>query len=163
MLVGEATHRAAEAAIGFEDAGSYEVKGKSEPCTCGVPPRVGRRGGALARGGLEPPFVGRDRELRMAKELFHASAEEGKAHLLSVVGIAGIGKSRLAWEFEKYIDGLSEAVWWHRGRCLAYGDGVTYWALGEMVRMRARIAEDECRDGAREAARYGRRARHRPG
>ncbi|HJR94100.1 MAG TPA: hypothetical protein VJ807_01610, partial [Gaiellaceae bacterium] len=47
------------------------------------------------------------------------------------------------WEFEKYLDGLLESAWWHRGRCLAYGDGVAYWALAEMVRMRARIAEDE--------------------
>jgi predicted ATPase len=54
-----------------------------------------------------------------------------------------MGKSRLAWEFEKYIDGLLGQAWWHRGRCLAYGEGVAYWALTEMVRMRARIAEDE--------------------
>src|SRR5205085_2586575 len=93
--------------------------------------------------GLEPPFVGRARELRLIKELFHGSAEEGKAHLVSVVGIAGIGKSRLAWEFEKYLDGLAETVFWHRGRCLAYGEGVAYWALAEMVGMRARIAEEE--------------------
>ena len=96
------------------------------------------RGGAQRRPGLEPPFVGRDRELRIVKELFHATAEEGKAHLVSVTGIAGIGKSRLAWEFEKYMDGLVDEVWWHRGRCLAYGEGVAYWALAEMVRMRAR-------------------------
>jgi predicted ATPase len=60
-----------------------------------------------------------------------------------VVGVAGIGKSRLAWEFEKYIDGVAQLSWWHRGRCLSYGEGVAYWALAEMVRMRARIAEDE--------------------
>jgi tetratricopeptide (TPR) repeat protein len=60
-----------------------------------------------------------------------------------VVGIAGIGKSRLAWEFYKYIDGLLETVRWHRGRCLAYGEGVTYWALAEMVRGRAGILEGE--------------------
>src|SRR6476661_4485302 len=58
-------------------------------------------------------------------------------------GIAGIGKSRLAWEFYKYMDGLPQLTWWHRGRCLAYGEGVTYWALADMIRMRARIAEDE--------------------
>src|SRR4029079_18301668 len=76
------------------------------------------------------------------------SAEESKAHLVSVVGIAGIGKSRLAWEFEKYMDGLIDDVWWHRGRCLAYGEGVAYWALAEMVRMRARIGEEEPSDEA---------------
>jgi tetratricopeptide (TPR) repeat protein len=59
------------------------------------------------------------------------------------MGIAGIGKSRLAWEFYKYFDGLVDTVYWHRGRCLAYGEGVTYWALADMVRMRARISEDD--------------------
>ena len=73
----------------------------------------------------------------------HATERERKARLVSVVGIGGIGKSRLAWELLKYIDGLSEVVYWHRGRCPAYGDGLTFWALGEMVRMRARIAETD--------------------
>ena len=49
-------------------------------------------------------------------------------------GQAGIGKSRLAWEFLKYVDGVVEGVWWHDGRSPAYGEGVTFWALGEMVR-----------------------------
>jgi predicted ATPase len=62
---------------------------------------IGGRGGALRSIGLEAPFVGRDRELRLLKELFHASADECTAHLLSVIGVAGIGKSRLSWEFFK--------------------------------------------------------------
>ena len=62
---------------------------------------------------------------------------------MSVTGIAGIGKSRLSWEFYKYFDGIEQIVYWHRGRCLAYGDGVTYWALADMVRMRCGIAEDD--------------------
>jgi hypothetical protein len=57
---------------------------------------VSARRGELRSDGFEPPFVGRERELRQVKELFHASAEERKAHLLSITGIAGIGKSRLA-------------------------------------------------------------------
>ncbi len=100
-------------------------------------------GGAQKSEGLEAPFVGRDRELRLIKDHFHASADEHKAQLVSVVGIAGIGKSRLSWEFFKYIDGIAELVYTHRGRCLAYGEGVTYWALAEMVRMRAGITEGE--------------------
>src|SRR6266498_851300 len=89
------------------------------------------------------PIFGRDRELRQIKDLFHASADEKKAHLVSVTGIAGIGKSRLAWEFYKYFDGIAETIYWHRGRCLPYGEGVTYWALADMVRMRCRISEDD--------------------
>ena len=62
---------------------------------------------------------------------------------ISVTGIPGIGKSRLSWEFLKYVDGLAETVYWHQGRSPAYGEGITFWALGEMVRMRARINESE--------------------
>jgi class 3 adenylate cyclase len=149
VLVGETTKRATEAAIAYDDAGEHELKGKTEPVALFRALRVtAARAGAQKSVGLEPPFVGRDRELRLVKELFHASAEESKAHLVSVVGIAGIGKSRLAWEFEKYIDGLIDEIWWHRGRCLAYGEGVAYWALAEMVRMRARIGEEEPSDTA---------------
>jgi predicted ATPase len=104
---------------------------------------VSGRRGSLKSQGLEAPFVGRDRELRQIKDLFHVCADERRAQLVSVTGIAGIGKSRLVWEFEKYIDGLAQDVYWHRGRCLAYGEGVTYWALADMVRMRCRITEDE--------------------
>ena len=144
VLVGEATKRATEAAIIYEDAGEHELKGKSEALRLWRARRVvAARGGALRSTRLEPPFVGRERELRLVKDLFHATAEEGKARLVSLVGIAGIGKSRLSWEFEKYIDGLVDLVYWHRGRCLSYGEGVTYWALAEMVRMRAGIVEGE--------------------
>jgi class 3 adenylate cyclase/tetratricopeptide (TPR) repeat protein len=144
VLVGDATRRSSEQTIVYEDAGTHELKGKAEPAQLFRALRVasGRRG-ALKSTGLEPPFVGRDRELRLVKELFHASAEERTAHLVSAMGIAGIGKSRLAWEFYKYFDGLVDNVYWHRGRCLAYGEGVTYWALADMVRMRARISEDD--------------------
>ena len=144
VLVGDPTRRATEAAIAYADAGLHELKGKADAMQLWRALRVtaGRAGGLKSQG-LEPPFVGRDRELRLSKELFHASADEHKAHLLSITGIAGIGKSRLAWELYKYLDGISQDVAWHRGRCLAYGDGVTYWALAEMVRMHAAIAEGE--------------------
>ena len=150
VLVGEATKRASEAAIAYEDAGGHELKGKTEPLPLWRALRVvAARGGEGRSTGLEAPFVGRDRELRLVKDLFHATADEGRAHLLSIVGVAGIGKSRLAWEFEKYVDGLVGEAWWHKGRCLAYGDGVAYWALAEMIRWRARLTEDEEPDEAR--------------
>jgi class 3 adenylate cyclase/tetratricopeptide (TPR) repeat protein len=144
VLVGEATRRATEAAIAYEDAGLHELKGKAGLVPAWRALRVvsGTRG-SLRSEGLEAPFVGRDRELRLIKDLFHDCEAERRAHLVSVTGIAGIGKSRLAWEFYKYFDGIAQVTYWHRGRCLSYGEGVTYWALADMVRMRARIVEEE--------------------
>ncbi len=144
VLVGDPTRRSTEPTIAYEDAGAHELKGKEGLHKLWRAIRVvsGARG-ALKSEGLEAPFVGRDRELRQIKDLFHACAEERRAHLVSVTGIAGIGKSRLAWEFYKYFDGLAQIIYWHRGRCLSYGEGVTYWALADMVRMRCRISEDE--------------------
>jgi class 3 adenylate cyclase/tetratricopeptide (TPR) repeat protein len=149
VLVGERTRRASEAAIAYEDAGEHELKGKSEPVPLWRATRViaSRRGEGRATG-LEAPFVGREGEMRLIKDLFHAASDERKARLVSIVGIAGIGKTRLSAELERYIDGLVGDVYWHRGRCLAYGEGVAYWALAEMVRMRAGIAEQEDPDAA---------------
>jgi hypothetical protein len=99
VLVDDATRRATEAAIAFEDAGVFELKGKSEAVELWRAVRVvaARRGEGRARG-LEPPFVGRERELSLLKQLLHATAEDGRAHLVSVSGIGGIAKSRLAAE-----------------------------------------------------------------
>ncbi|MDP9331026.1 MAG: AAA family ATPase [Actinomycetota bacterium] len=149
VLVGESTKRSIETTVVFEPAGEFELKGKAglTPLWHAVRVVAGARG-TLKSTGLEPPFVGRDRELRVIKELYHASADEAKAHLVSVTGIAGIGKSRLSWEFYKYFDGLQVVNLYHRGRCISYGEGVAYWALSEMVKMRCRIAEEEGADSA---------------
>jgi class 3 adenylate cyclase/tetratricopeptide (TPR) repeat protein len=144
VFVGEATRRATEQTVVYEDAGAFELKGKEGLTPLWKAQRVvsGLRG-SLKSQGLEAPFVGRDREFRQIKDLFHACADEKKAHLVSVTGVAGIGKSRLGWEFYKYFDGIADTIYWHRGRCLSYGEGVAYWALADMVRMRCRITEDE--------------------
>jgi class 3 adenylate cyclase/tetratricopeptide (TPR) repeat protein len=150
VLVGEETYRASVDAVAFEPRGEIDVKGRDEPVAIWRALRVvGQRGGGGRAGRPEPPFTGRAEELRLVKELLHVTARERRARLVSITGIGGIGKSRLAWEFEKYVDGLSDDVFWHQGRCPAYGDGVTFWALGEMVRMRARIAETDAPDVAR--------------
>jgi class 3 adenylate cyclase/tetratricopeptide (TPR) repeat protein len=144
VLVGEATQRAASAAIVFEPAGEQVLKGKTAPVTAWRAVRVvAERGGRNRSDTLEAPFVGRDDELRLLKDLFHATIREQRARLVSVVGPAGIGKSRLAWEFLKYVDGLSDLVWWHDGRSPAYGDGISFWALGEMVRARCGLLEGD--------------------
>jgi class 3 adenylate cyclase/tetratricopeptide (TPR) repeat protein len=144
VLVGQSTYEAASRAVAFDDAGAHVLKGKELPVQAWRALRViAGHGGFKRAEGLEPPFVGRDAELRLLKDALHATGGEMRPRLVSVMGIGGIGKSRLAWELFKYIDGLVETIYWHSGRCPSYGDGVTFWALGEMVRMRARITETE--------------------
>ncbi|MGH8935067.1 MAG: AAA family ATPase, partial [Acidimicrobiia bacterium] len=144
VLVGESTYRASLQAIAYEELGEHELRGKTLPVRAWRALRVvARRGGEGRAITLEGPFVGRAEELRLAKDLLHATGREGRARLLSIVGIAGIGKTRLIQEFLNYVDGLVEDVYWHEGRSPAYGEGVTFWALGEMVRRRAGIAETE--------------------
>ena len=142
VLVGESTRRAAERAIAFEPAGEQTLKGKLAPVPAYRALRVvAERGGANRSEGVEAPFVGRDDELRLLKDFFHATGRERQPRLISVTGQAGIGKSRLAWEFLKYVDGVLETIYWHEGRSPAFGEGVTFWALAEMVRRRAGLAE----------------------
>ncbi len=144
VFVGEATQALTGDSIRYESVGDLDLKGKSAPVAVwraiDVAAAVGGRGRA---DGLEAPFVGREDELRLLKDQIHATTREKRAHLVSIVGEAGIGKSRLAWEMQKYLDGLTEQYLWHEGRSPAYGEGVTFWALGEMVRQRARIAETD--------------------
>src|SRR5439155_15303066 len=123
VLVGDVTRRTTREAIVYEDAGEHELKGKSERVALWRALRVvSGAGGALKSAGLEAPFVGRNHELKRIKDLFHSCAQDRRAHMVSVTGIAGIGKSRLAWEFYKYFDGIVDQVYWQRGRCLAYGE-----------------------------------------
>jgi predicted ATPase/class 3 adenylate cyclase len=143
VFVGESTMRTTETVISYEPAGAFELKGKEGLIDLWRADRVVGLRGLGRMTAIEPPFTGRDRELRMIKELLHDSADHGKVHLVSVQGVAGIGKSRLVWELNKYVDGLVRDVWWHQGRCLAYGEGVAFWALAEMIRGRAGIVEDE--------------------
>ena len=144
VLVDESTWRAASGAISFVEFGALTLKGKEDPVHAWRALRVvAQRKGVGRSDRIEPPFVGRVDELRLIKDLLHATERERRARLVSVTGVPGIGKSRLAWEFLKYVDGLADTVYWHQGRSPAYGEGVTFWALGEMVRMRARINESE--------------------
>ncbi|HTY72284.1 MAG TPA: adenylate/guanylate cyclase domain-containing protein [Actinomycetes bacterium] len=151
VLVGERTYRAAAEAVAFAPVEPLTLKGKLEKVPAWRALRVVGEVGGSGRGlAPEPPFVGRDEELRLAKDLLHTTGRERRPRLLSLTGVAGIGKSRLLWELRKYVDGLTEPVYWHQGRCPAYGEGVTFWAFAEMVRGRAGIAETDDDETARE-------------
>jgi predicted ATPase len=144
VLTDGPTYRLAGSAVGFADAGEYRLKGKAEPAQLWRATRVlAAVGGSQRVDGLEAPLTGRDAELRTVRDLFHAAADRRVPRLVLVSGPAGVGKSRLGWEFEKYADGLKAQMWWHRGRCLSYGEGVAFWALAEMVRQRLGIAEED--------------------
>ncbi|MGH3347571.1 MAG: AAA family ATPase [Nocardioides sp.] len=137
IWVDETTRLLTSSAISYVDVGSHALKGKVEPVPLwSVRAVVAGVGGSQRADGLEAPLVGRDRELRLVKELFHGIEESRRPALLVVDGEPGIGKTRLGWEFEKYVDGLNSVARWHAGRCLAYGEGVAYYALAEAIRAR---------------------------
>jgi tetratricopeptide (TPR) repeat protein len=147
VWVDDTTRSLSSAAISFTDVGAHSLKGKATPVQLWEAGAVvAEVGGGQRVDGLEAPLTGRDRELRLVKELFHAAEESGRPRLVVIDGEPGVGKSRLAWEFEKYIDGLSAITRWHRGRCLAYGDGVAFWALAEAVRARLGLLEGDVGD-----------------
>ncbi|MFI5226950.1 MAG: AAA family ATPase, partial [Candidatus Limnocylindrales bacterium] len=154
VLVGESTMRAAQAAISFEPAGEQVLKGKTAPVPAHRALRVVAQRGGTGRSDLpEPPFVGRDEELRLLKDLIGSTGRDRRTRLVSITGPGGIGKSRLAWELEKFIDGIVGTIYWHRGRSPSYGEGITFWALGEMVRRRARLQETDDEATTRERIR----------
>jgi class 3 adenylate cyclase/tetratricopeptide (TPR) repeat protein len=144
VLVGEETASLIDTAIEVIEAGTHQLKGREEPVKAYQAVRVlAERGGRGRSDFVEPPFVGRAAELRLLKDSLEAVTRERRARLVSLVGQAGIGKSRLVWEFQKYTDGLVADVYWHEGRSPSYGDGLSLWALGEMIRRRAGIQETD--------------------
>ena len=145
VYVGRSTRDLVGPSIEFAEAGTHEVKGKDVPVEAFQAMRVLALSTARSGGGelAEAPFVGRDDELRLLKDQLHATGRESRARMVSIIGEGGIGKTRLSTELLRYIDGIAEVVYYHRGRSPSYGDGVTYWALGEMIRQRAGITEGE--------------------
>ncbi len=144
VWVDDTTRSLTSASLAYVSTGAHELKGKAVPVELFRAVRTTAAvGGAQRVDGLEAPFVGRDRELRLVKELFHATAEERRSRLVLVAGEPGIGKSRLAWEFEKYADAITARTHWLRGRCLSYGQGVAGRVVAEMVRSLLRVTESD--------------------
>ncbi len=143
VLVDDVTREVTSAAIVFEDAGERSVDSRAGGVRLWRAVRVvAGIGGAQREQLLEASFVGREADLRLINELFHGALERRSAWLVAVSGEAGIGKSRLRWEFMKYTDGLAQRFLWHSGRCPPFGEGVAYWPLAEMIRQRLGITED---------------------
>jgi len=155
ILVDEATHRLTENVIEHQQAEPVVAKGKTDPVPAWEPiaPKA-RLGVDIAfRGGA--PLVGRSDELSALLDGVARSQRDRSSQLVTLVGVPGIGKSRLVWELFSALDSdPAQYVTWRQGRSLPYGDGVAFWALGEMTKAQAGILES---DGA-EAAEAKRRA-----
>jgi class 3 adenylate cyclase/tetratricopeptide (TPR) repeat protein len=150
VLVDDVTRLATERAIVYQDAGSHPVKGKSIPVQAWRPMRIVATVGGGGRPPLEVPLVGRSAEQDVLRGALDQLLEPGAGlSLVFIVGEAGLGKSRLAWELEKYADGLAAPVLWHRGQASSFGEGIGFRALGDMVRMRAKITLEDSRDAER--------------
>jgi class 3 adenylate cyclase/tetratricopeptide (TPR) repeat protein len=143
VVVGEATFRATSRLFDYQELGAVQVKGKADP----VP--VWRLKGARSRTGIEAvrragaPFVGRQAELALLKGLFERTEADRTVRLVTVVGDPGVGKSRFVGELAALLDDRPQLVTWRQGRCLPYGDGITFWALGEIVKTEAGILETD--------------------
>ncbi len=147
ILVDETTYRATERAIEYDDAPAADAKGKAEPVAVREALRARSRVAVERVGGAA--LVGREQELTLLRETFARVVRERGPQLVTLVGVPGIGKSRLVYELFQTIEaGAYGLVFWRHGRSLPYGDGVTFWALGEIVKAHAGILES---DGAEQA------------
>jgi class 3 adenylate cyclase/tetratricopeptide (TPR) repeat protein len=147
VIVDETTMRSTEGSIAFEPLPPVEAKGKSEPIgvwrALEAKSRVGQPEAAT-----HTPFVGRELERTLLYETFLRAERESSVQLVTVVGEPGIGKSRLVTELRAALDDRPDLVTWRHGRCLPYGEGITFWALGEIVKAEAGIRESDDRHAA---------------
>jgi class 3 adenylate cyclase/tetratricopeptide (TPR) repeat protein len=140
ILVGERAHAATQRAIGYGGPRLLDAKGKSEPVPAWDAQAAGAVGGREARG----PFVGRGDELALLRLAASRVVRERRPQLVTVFGQAGVGKSRLVSEFADGLDGARILT----GRCVPYGDGITYLPLAEVAGVLAGIREDEPAEAA---------------
>ena len=146
ILVGEQTYRATDREIVYREAEPVQAKGKAQPLPVweALEPRA--RLGVDLGGTAGAALVGRDDELNLLVDAHRRSRRDRSTQLVTLVGVPGIGKSRLVSELGRVVDEDEELITWRQGRCLPYGDGVSYWALGEIVKAHAGILESDPAD-----------------
>ena len=149
VVVGELTCRATHDVIEYRELEPVSLKGKAEPVSIWQALAARSRYGVDVDQRASTPFLGRSAELALLRAAFQRTVDESAVQLVTVTGEPGAGKSRLLWEFRTIIDDdPSIVVSWRQGRCLPYGEGITYWALGEMVKGQAGILESDGPDEA---------------
>jgi class 3 adenylate cyclase/tetratricopeptide (TPR) repeat protein len=143
VAVGELTYRATSRVFDYEPLEPVTVKGKAEPLPLWRATAARARFGSDLGGGFTTPLVGRELEKPLLIGIFERAAQQRSVQLVTVVGEPGVGKSRLVSELADYVHGKPGLTRWRQGRCLPYGEGITFWALGEIVKAEAGILESD--------------------
>jgi class 3 adenylate cyclase/tetratricopeptide (TPR) repeat protein len=155
VVVGEATYRATRDRIDYEEHPAVTAKGKADPVEAWL--AVQARARVTVERSHAAALVGRRGELSLVQDALARAKAERSAQLVTLAGVPGIGKSRLVYELFRHVEHGGELVYWRHGRCLPYGEGVTFWALGEIVKAQAGILETDADEDVarklREAAR----------
>ena len=149
VTVGERTYRATRHAVEYRPLESLELKGRADRVTAweavGV---VAAQPAGRVLGPSEAPLVGRREELRLISGLYSRVVSERRPHLVTVIGQAGVGKSRLTRELEKELERKPTPPTVRQGRCLPYGSSIVFWALGEVLRAECGIVDSDPADVA---------------
>jgi class 3 adenylate cyclase/tetratricopeptide (TPR) repeat protein len=146
IVIGAATYELVRDAVEVGPAEPLDLEGKAEHVVAHRLHRVAP-GAEGHRRRLDAPMVGRERELAALQQAFERAVSSGSGQLFTILGTAGVGKSRLVAEFLGSVRDRALVV---RGRCLPYGEGITYWPVAEIVRQAAGIVDDDAAERARE-------------
>jgi len=149
LVVGETTYRQTSKVFVYEPLDPVEVKGKAEPLMRQRALAARARFGEDMTRAPSTPLVGREHDLAVVQATYGKAVRESSVQLVTLVGEPGLGKSRLVAELAAFVDSQPEIVSWRQGRCLPYGEGISFWALGEIVKAQTGIVES---DSAEEAA-----------
>jgi class 3 adenylate cyclase/tetratricopeptide (TPR) repeat protein len=148
VVVGQATYEATSLVFDYEELEPATVKGKSEPVGIFLAKApLARFGSDLIRT-HDSPFIGREIDLALLKGIFEKTVASSSVQLVTVVGEPGIGKSRIVAELRADLDARPGLTTWRQGRCLPYGEGITFWALGEILKAHAGILESDASEVA---------------
>jgi class 3 adenylate cyclase/tetratricopeptide (TPR) repeat protein len=148
VAVSQETFRQTERVFTYEPLAPVEVKGKSEPVDLYRAVEARARFGSDLIRTQESLFVGREVEKSLLQGLFDRCSRDSALQLVTLVGEPGVGKSRLCAELFRYVDERPELIRWRQGRCLPYGEGITFWALGEIVKADAGVFESDSPEAA---------------
>ena len=148
VLVGEATQRATGAVIEYRPAEPVEAKGKSQPVPAWEALRARARFGLDVEQRSRTRLIGREQELELLTRALERVRKDLSPQLVTLVGVPGIGKSRLIAELFQVVDADPDLILWRQGRSLPYGEGLSYWALAEIVKSQVGILETDSTEAA---------------